>query len=66
MVVDLGSLQEFMGFRYRPRPGGRNGTVAQYRLYVSDDGMNWGVPVSQGNLAALGARAAVKTVMFGQ
>ena len=66
LVIDLGSLQEFSGFRYRPRPDGGNGTVAQYRFYVSADGLNWGIPVSQGNLAALGARAAVKTVMFGQ
>ncbi len=66
LVIDLGSQQEFAGFRYRPRPDGGNGTVAQYRFYVSADGVNWGAPVNQGNLANLGARAAVKTVMFGQ
>ena len=66
VVIDLGSQQEFAGFRYRPRPGGGNGTVAQYGFYVSADGVNWGAPISQGNLAALGARAEAKTVMFGQ
>ena len=65
-MIDLGSQQELAGFRYRPRPGGGNGTVAQYRFYVSADGMNWGAPISQGNLAALGARTEIKTVMLGQ
>ena len=64
VVIDTRASQAFKGFRYMPRDGGGNGTVAQYRLFVSPDGVNWGTPVSQGNLTQLGAAANTKTVLF--
>jgi YVTN family beta-propeller protein len=63
-VVDMGAQREVSGFRYLPRPGGGNGTIAQYRFYLSRDGIDWGVPVAQGSLAELGANAAEKTVLL--
>ena len=34
--IDLGSEQEFNELGYMPRPGNNNGTVYDYKLYVSD------------------------------
>jgi YVTN family beta-propeller protein len=62
IVVDMGAAQRVTGFRYTPRSGGGNGTIARYRLYLSQDGTNWGSPVAQGSLADLGDWAAVKEV----
>ncbi len=64
VIINTGATQEFGGFRYQPRTGGGNGTVAEYRFYVSADGVNWGTPVNQGNLMLLGAAANTKTVLF--
>jgi large repetitive protein len=63
-TVDLGATARLGGFRYLPRSGGGNGTVALYRFYVSSDGINWGSPVVSGDLRTLGANAAEKTVRF--
>ena len=63
-VVDMGAGQRLGGFRYLPRAGGGNGTIANYALYLSADGVNWGDPVAQGDLRALGANADPKTVYF--
>ncbi len=63
-VVDMGAQREVSGFRYLPRPGGGNGTIAQYRFYLSRDGIDWGAPLAQGSLAELGANAAEKTVLL--
>jgi YVTN family beta-propeller protein len=64
-VVNLGGAQSLGGFRYTPRAGGGNGTVATYRFYVSSDGVNWGSPIRSGDLRLLGANADTKTVYFG-
>ncbi len=61
-VVSLGGPQRIGGFRYLPRSGGGNGTIATWRLYFSADGVNWGNAVAQGDLRTLGANAAEKTV----
>ena len=62
--VDMGTTARLGGFRYLPRSGGGNGTIALYRFYVSTDGVNWGSPVASGDLRTLGANAAEKTVRF--
>ena len=59
IVVDMGSARSVSGFRYLPRPGGGNGTIAAYKFYVSNDGINWGSPVAQGTFAN---NSAEKTV----
>jgi large repetitive protein len=65
-VVNLGAVQSIGGFRYLPRPAGSsNGTIATYRLYFSDDGVNWGSPVTAGNLSNVAEAAdRSRTVMF--
>jgi large repetitive protein len=62
--VDMGGTARLGGFRYLPRAGGGNGTLALYRFYVSTDGINWGTPVATGDLRTLGANADEKTVRF--
>ncbi len=62
--VDMGGTARLGGFRYLPRSGGGNGTMALFRFYVSSDGVNWGEPVATGDFRTLGAAAAEKTVLF--
>ena len=64
VVIDMGTAQPVSGFRYMPRIGGGNGTVKRYRLFVSNDKLNWGVAVAQGDLSHVGAADATKSVMF--
>lgn len=60
-VVDLGSPQTLGGFRYLPRTGAGNGTIANYAFYVSTDGNQWGTAVAAGTFAA---DADEKSVVF--
>ncbi|APW39155.1 hypothetical protein RD110_19660 [Rhodoferax koreense] len=62
LVVDMGLAQKISAVRYLPRAGGGEGTVAEFRVYVSADGVNWNAPVAAGNLADLGAATAEKTI----
>ncbi|MEJ8850277.1 PA14 domain-containing protein [Variovorax rhizosphaerae] len=62
-VVNLGTAQQLGGFRYLPRPSG-TGNIAGYAFYVSNDGVNWGNPISQGDLRNYGNLYAQKTVYF--
>ena len=64
-MIDTGAARDFGGFRYQPRAGGLNGTIDGSRIHDSTDGVNWGQPVRQGNLSALGAADLTKSVMFG-
>lgn len=60
-IVDLGSPQTLGGFRYLPRSGAGNGTIASYSFHVSTDGLNWGTAVAAGTFAAT---AVEKSVAF--
>lgn len=51
IVVDLGGPFEIGGFSYLPRPGGGNGTIADYEFYVTDDPKNLGPPAAKGTFA---------------
>jgi phospholipase C len=52
VVISLGGSFRVGGFRYLPRQDGcPNGTVGQYRFYVSTDGVNWGVAAATGTFA---------------
>ena len=52
IVIDLGDLYLVGGFRYLPRQDGNiNGTVADYSIYVSEDGITWGEAVATGTFA---------------
>jgi F5/8 type C domain-containing protein len=51
--IDLGNEYSVCGFRYLPRQDNYlNGTIGEYRFYVSDDGTDWGRPVAQDAFAA--------------
>ncbi|ELC8441103.1 discoidin domain-containing protein [Clostridium perfringens] len=47
LKIDLGEVKTVSSFSYLKRPGypdanyGKNGTMGQYKLYVSEDGVNW-------------------------
>jgi YVTN family beta-propeller protein len=58
--ISLNQSHRIGGFRYLPRPGGGNGTIAGWRFLASNDGLNW-TPLASGNLTTLGANAAEKT-----
>jgi hypothetical protein len=50
------------GFTALPRQdGNRNGWIRDYSFYVSDDGKNWGAPVTEGSFDAT---PQMKTVTF--
>lgn len=51
MIVDMGVEYQIEGFAYLPRPGGGNGTIKDYELYISTDGTTWGSAVSSGSWA---------------
>ena len=50
--INLGATYDLNGFVYVPEPhgdnGGLNGVITNYELYVSANGVNWGVPVASG------------------
>lgn len=65
VVVDMGRSEQLTGLRYLPRPGGGNGTIARFRVYVSADGIQWGNPVAEGDFRQINPNnAAEKTVQF--
>ena len=65
LVIDLGAPARLSGFRMLPRQDGSiNGTLGRYRLHLSADGVDWGVPVSAGDFASLGQPGLEKTVVF--
>ncbi|HEX4946674.1 MAG TPA: discoidin domain-containing protein [Blastocatellia bacterium] len=52
IVLDMKTNYTVGGFRYLPRQTGAiNGTIADYKFYVSNDGINWGAPIAQGRFA---------------
>ena len=60
LEIDMGQAHEISGFRYLARQdSGLDGRVADYRLFVSVDGVNWGQPVSTGTLANLDSEQEV-------
>jgi PKD repeat protein len=47
--LDLGGAFEVDTLRYYPRQdGSNNGRITRYKVYVSADGKNWGIPVAAG------------------
>jgi hypothetical protein len=49
IVFDLGKSREFSAIAYLPRPGGGNGTIKNFELYVSDNARDFGKPVRRGS-----------------
>ncbi len=51
LQIDMGQAHEISGFRYLARQDAAlDGRVADYRFFVSVDGVDWGQPVSTGTL----------------
>ena len=64
-TVDLGSPLKLSAFRYLPRQDATtNGTIGEYRLYVSDDGVEWGEAVASGDFRSTGTALGEKLVAF--
>jgi hypothetical protein len=51
--LDLGQVMDVCALHYLPRQDSNlNGTVADYEIYLSEDGESWGDPVASGTFAA--------------
>ena len=61
--IDLGGDYMITGFKYLPRQDGVNGRIADYKFYVSGDGVNWGTAVAAGRFPNT---TAEQTVSFSQ
>lgn len=48
--IDLGSRYTLDGITFLPRQGNDHGRIAEYELYLSDDGRTWNTPVAKGRL----------------
>lgn len=52
IIIDLAENFNIGGFSYLPDQGRWNpGIISQYEFYISNDGKNWGNPVSKGEFA---------------
>lgn len=49
--LDAGEVKSIKGFTYLPRQSSANGNVKDYSIQVSQDGKEWGEPVSKGTFA---------------
>jgi hypothetical protein len=45
LVEDLGEVMEIRGFVYAPKVNGEDGVIVDYKVEISEDGMNW-TPIS--------------------
>ena len=65
LIVDLGHAQQVHGFRYLPRQdSSQNGVIAKYRFYVSENGVEWGKPVAEGDFSTMGPVKKEKQVTW--
>jgi beta-galactosidase len=68
LCIDMGSIVLLSAFTILPRQGNGNGRIAEYEIYLSGDGKNWGRPVKKGRFekgqkrqtAALDKQAAAR------
>ncbi len=63
LVIELAERVAVKGFTYLPRQDMSNGWISEYELYLSDDGLEWGGPVSAGGFRR---GRDLQTVLFGQ
>lgn len=52
IVLKTAQAYEMTGLRYIARPGASNGSIANFEIYLSTDGINWGSAMSAGTWAA--------------
>jgi len=48
LVIDFGKVLTVKGIRYHGREWNSNGRVAEYEVYMSTDGVKWGLPHAKG------------------
>jgi alpha-L-fucosidase len=51
MQIDLGANKVVKGFYYIPRADKDLGTIEKYTLFISNDGIDWGMPLAKGEFA---------------
>jgi hypothetical protein len=59
--VDMGEMYRVYAFIYLNRQDGQNGRIKEYNLFISDDTLAWGLPVSTGEFENT---AAPQTISF--
>ena len=59
-VIDMGTAQTVTGLGYLPRSRSGNGTIGDFAVYFSNDGLDWGDAVHTGTFEKWG----LSTVMF--
>jgi len=65
VVVDLGEVLTLAGFTYLPTQQRYiDGTISHYRFYVSEDGKQWGEPVSEGEFSNIKNSPILQTKNF--
>jgi len=48
LVIDFGKVLKIKGIRYHGREWNSNGRVAEYEVYMGNDGVKWGLPYAKG------------------
>ena len=48
ITIELQEQTEIKGLTYLPRQDMSNGWIAEYKVYLSEDGINWGEPIASG------------------
>ena len=62
ITIDMQTPRYVNGLTYQPRQdGGQNGNIGQHKIYLSNDGVNWGDPVAIGTYKN---DAKTKTTVF--
>ncbi len=65
IVIDLGTSLTLTGFTYLPTQQRYiDGTLSNYEFFVSQDGKNWGVPVSRGEFSNIENNPILQTKKF--
>lgn len=50
LVIDMGKSSRLAGIVYTARQDSENGRIAEYEVYLSQDGKEWGGPAAKGRL----------------
>jgi len=67
IILDLSKTLDLTGFTYIPDQGRwSQGIISRYELYVSNDGRNWGQPVSEGEFANIKNSPVKQKIDFDQ
>ncbi|MCG8311331.1 MAG: alpha-L-fucosidase [Cytophagales bacterium] len=65
VIIDLGEELSLSGFTYLPTQQRYiDGTISNYKFYVSKEGRNWGLPVSEGEFSNIRNNPVLQTKSF--